>query len=131
MLRTAVAASALLSLSAALPTSSSHTSGSTAIDWQPCNLDFPAAVETAIEAHGDTVYCAILTVPLDYTESSEGETLDLQLVRIKATKEPFKGSILTNPGGPGGSGVDWIAVDGPSIRDDLGGYHDVVGFDPR
>jgi hypothetical protein len=50
-----------------------------------------------------TLSCATLNVPRDYTVS-DGETITLQLVRSKATKEPFKGSIMFNPGGPGYSG---------------------------
>jgi hypothetical protein len=52
--------------------------------------------------------CARLEVPLDYTSASKGETIKLDLIRAKATKKPFMGSVLFNPGGPGGSGVESV-----------------------
>lgn len=121
----------LVSLSSAYPTESSPKLNATSLEWAPCDLEFPPTVQQEIAAHGETIFCASLPVPFDYTDPGIGNTLDLQLIKIKASKEPFKGSVLTNPGGPGASGVDWIAGDGPSIRDDIGGHHDVIGFDPR
>jgi hypothetical protein len=60
-------------------------------------------------------------VPTDYTNAENGVTLDLQLVNFEATKEPFKGSIIMNPGGPGMSGVEEIASKGPIYFDVFGG----------
>jgi hypothetical protein len=101
------------------------------LEWAPCDLDLPSTYQEVIAEHGEPLFCANLSVPLDYSNEKDDRTIDLQLIKVKANKEPFKGSILTNPGGPGGSGVDWIAARGPSFRDALGGYHDVIGFDPR
>ena len=76
--------------------------------------------------------CGTLTVPLDYSDPTSNETLDLALVRVSAVKQPKKGSILFNPGGPGISGRDWIV--GPYAEDQLvatGGAYDLIGFDTR
>ncbi len=75
--------------------------------------------------------CATLEVPVDY-DNPEGETIDLALSRVPARKGSKRlGSIVVNPGGPGGSGVDYAkAADfivGKKVRD----AYDVVGFDPR
>ncbi len=80
--------------------------------------------------HG-TFQCATLTVPVDYGEPG-GPTLGLALVRAPAGKpEDRIGSLVMNPGGPGGSGVDYVLaapyVLDRSVRD----RYDVVGFDPR
>lgn len=125
-----LATSLLISSGLAYPTDYSKPN-TTGLEWKPCDLDFPNSEQEIINRHKEPLFCATLPVPLDYTESDNGKTINLQLIRVKATKEPFLGSILTNPGGPGGSGVDWIAMEGPSYRDDLGGHHDVIGFDPR
>lgn len=45
-------------------------------------------------------YCANLTVPLDYTNSSS-EPLTIRLVRVPATTPNPKGSVIFNFGGPG------------------------------
>lgn len=131
MLKTVLASSLLIASGLAYPTDGHHKPNVTSLDWTPCDLDFPSTVKSIIAKHKEPLYCATLPVPLDYTDSDNGKTVALQLIKVKANKEPFMGSILTNPGGPGGSGVDWIAGSGPQYRDDLGGFHDIIGFDPR
>lgn len=131
MLGTVLAASLLASSGLAYPTDTTPKPNATSLEWAPCDLDFPSYTKEIIAKNNESIYCANLTVPLDYTEPEDERTINLQLIKIKATNEPFKGSILTNPGGPGGSGVDWIATEGPKYRDALGGFHDVIGFDPR
>jgi pimeloyl-ACP methyl ester carboxylesterase len=75
--------------------------------------------------------CATLTVPVDY-QAPDGATIDLEVLRVPA-RRPSKriGSLVVNPGGPGGSGVDYAraadVIVGPGVRD----AYDVVGFDPR
>ncbi|KZM25686.1 hydrolase [Ascochyta rabiei] len=131
MPRSAIASSIFLSISLAFSADVALSYDTNSLKWAPCDLDFSSEIQLEVAAHAEPLFCATLPVPLDYTNRKNGQFLDLQLIKIKATKEPFKGSVLTNPGGPGGSGVDWIATDGPSIRNDLGGHHDVIGFDPR
>lgn len=99
--------------------------------WAPCNLDFPESYDPIITPRNDSLDCATLSVPLDYSNPKDSRSIDLQLIRQKATKEPFKGSVLTNPGGPGGSGVEDIAISGSLHSEYVGGHHDVIGFDPR
>ncbi|MGG5259968.1 alpha/beta hydrolase [Phycicoccus avicenniae] len=75
--------------------------------------------------------CAKLTVPVDYARP-EGSTIEVALLKVPAKKSSKRiGSLVVNPGGPGGSGVDYArAADfivGPGVRD----RYDVVGFDPR
>lgn len=129
MLQKAIATSLLISSALAYPTDDKHNA--TTLDWAPCDLDLPSTYQGIIDARNETLDCATLSVPLDYTNSKDGRSIELQLIRAKATKEPFKGSILTNPGGPGGSGVESIVIQGPDFRDLVGGHHDVIGFDPR
>ncbi|GAA2043684.1 alpha/beta hydrolase [Agromyces tropicus] len=74
--------------------------------------------------------CSTATAPLDWSDPAAGE-IELALVRQPATGEKI-GSLLVNPGGPGGSGFDFIAesIDyavGPRLQQRF----DVVGFDPR
>ncbi|PLB49313.1 alpha/beta-hydrolase [Aspergillus steynii IBT 23096] len=113
------------SLVEALPHESNHEQ---TLHWAPCDLDFPNATAELIKTPVD---CAKLRVPLDYTYVDSGETIELQLVKINATKKPVEGSIIFNPGGPGGSGVEEVSTKGPMYREVFGGHFNVIGFDPR
>jgi pimeloyl-ACP methyl ester carboxylesterase len=75
--------------------------------------------------------CARLTVPVDY-ERPDGPTIRLSLVRRPAGDPDRRiGSLVVNPGGPGGSGVQYArAAESVISRASLRGF-DVVGFDPR
>ncbi|MHC2186405.1 alpha/beta hydrolase [Rathayibacter agropyri] len=80
---------------------------------------------------GDGALCATATVPLDWDEPT-GDTASIALVRRPATEGPALGSLLVNPGGPGGSGVDFIRNSAKFAVDSrLAARYDVVGFDPR
>lgn len=52
-----------------------------------------------------TLECGTIQVPLDYTDLSVG-SFDLAVVRVPANSSSPRGSILTNPGGPGISGIE-------------------------
>lgn len=42
-----------------------------------------------------------------------------------------KGTLVVNPGGPGGSGTDWVLAAGRALQVASGDQYDVLGFDPR
>ncbi len=76
--------------------------------------------------------CSSFRVPLDY-DDPHGPKIALAVVRLPASDPASRiGSILLNPGGPGGSGVDMVVQAGsflftPEVR----ARFDLVGFDPR
>jgi len=75
--------------------------------------------------------CATLSVPADY-RNADGDTIKIALVRLPASEGKAKGIILTNPGGPGASGVEFISWAGRELADSLELENfDIVGFDPR
>ncbi|TEB34815.1 hypothetical protein FA13DRAFT_1707039 [Coprinellus micaceus] len=87
--------------------------------WHPC---YPEA---------GTFECARLTVPLDYSDPG-GREAAIALIRKPATtQEGYRGPILFNPGGPGGSGVEWFLAVGNDFATILGPQFDIVSFDPR
>ncbi|KAJ3192828.1 hypothetical protein HK101_005917 [Irineochytrium annulatum] len=86
--------------------------------WKPCG-----------DMEG--MHCGSIDVPLDHLSTNDTRTIAIALIRFPATKEPHLGSILINPGGPGGSGVDMVKHYGPKLSIVTGGQHDIVGFDPR
>ncbi|KAJ8508854.1 hypothetical protein ONZ45_g8924 [Pleurotus djamor] len=73
--------------------------------------------------------CARLQVPLDYDDPSQG-TAAIALIRISAATQPAP-TILLNPGGPGGSGVQTILGLAPWLVSTLSTSYNIVGFDPR
>ncbi len=101
----------------------------TRLSWSRCYRDVSA------ETGGTPYECSIAQVPLDY-DAPNGAAVQLAVVRIPARDPAHKlGSIFLNPGGPGGSGVDFALFFGPfadvfwgpEVRDRF----DLVGFDPR
>jgi pimeloyl-ACP methyl ester carboxylesterase len=71
-------------------------------------------------------------VPLDY-DRPKGKQITLALARLPAADPSRKiGSLFLNPGGPGGSGVDFLFGAGPFLySDEVRARFDLVGFDPR
>ncbi|MGW8484614.1 alpha/beta hydrolase [Microbacterium sp. NPDC055903] len=87
--------------------------------------------ELSWTACGTGFDCTTVTAPLDWENPSSGEVMELSVVRHQATDEAL-GSLLTNPGGPGASGVELIrdSLDF-AVGEDLIDNYDVIGFDPR
>ena len=94
--------------------------GST-VRWSPCrpNSGFPFE-------------CARVQVPLDYSNPQAG-TISLALLRLPAADPAHRiGSLFVNPGGPGGSGVNFVRSAGPYLYGGaIQSRFDIVGFDPR
>lgn len=75
--------------------------------------------------------CTDLTVPIDYAKPGDGD-IKIKVLRVKAQDQRRRiGSLVVNPGGPGGSGVDYAASADLIVGAPVRRYYDVVGFDPR
>ena len=75
--------------------------------------------------------CATAKAPLDWSDPG-GDAIELSLVRQPATSGTALGSLLVNPGGPGGSGFDFVKDTVDYATDErLQSSFDIVGFDPR
>ncbi|MDL5485922.1 alpha/beta hydrolase [Microbacterium wangruii] len=90
------------------------------VDWQECD-----------GADSGLYDCATVVAPLDWDDPDAGE-IELAVIRRHADSGEPIGSLLTNPGGPGSSGVELIRdsaayATGAALRD----AYDVIGFDPR
>lgn len=73
--------------------------------------------------------CALMVVPLDYARP-RGTKIKIAVSRVLHTDPDFKGMIAVNPGGPGGSGLNYSVLGG-SIPNGVGAKYDWYGFDPR
>ena len=82
----------------------------------------------------DPFECGRIEVPLNY-DDPDGETMQIAVLRLPAGDGPGDriGSLVINPGGPGGSGMQVAVL---AALTGLGGSpilqrFDLVGFDPR
>ena len=74
--------------------------------------------------------CARITVPMDYANPDAG-TVELAAVMAEADGDA-EGTILINPGGPGGSGYDVVSQSLENLTSDrLRENYNILGFDPR
>ncbi|KPI44279.1 putative hydrolase [Cyphellophora attinorum] len=119
----------LLPLALAIPHVSRASKFNSTIEWRSCP-EVKDLVDASNGVEGAPFDCATLPVPLDY-EANDGVLLDLALFRVNATKEPVLGTVLFNPGGPGGTGGENLPIQGPDIVETLGGQYHVVSWDPR
>ncbi len=100
------------------------------LDWGSC-ADLATSEDTSFYRSA-SLQCADLTVPLSYDEP-DGETVTVKVLRKPATDPSQRiGSVIINPGGPGGSGVETAGqLAAYGITAELGKRFDIVGFDPR
>lgn len=73
--------------------------------------------------------CARVLVPVDYAKP-DGSTLELSVTRVPASGDRI-GSLLVNPGGPGGSAFDYAKAASTVLGADVRASYDVIGVDPR
>ncbi|MET8764856.1 alpha/beta hydrolase [Lentzea sp. NPDC004782] len=98
--------------------------------WQDC-APF-ATTGSSRQAYGSKrdVECTRLQVPLDYSKP-DGDTITIGVLRYRATGQKI-GSLLINPGGPGGSGMASAAgMVADYHKTELAKRFDLIGFDPR
>jgi pimeloyl-ACP methyl ester carboxylesterase len=87
------------------------------LEWDDCA---PAGME-----------CTTVTAPIDWDDPDGGD-IELAVVRLAIDGGDRVGSLLMNPGGPGGSGVDLVQQAAEFVTSDaLRDRFDIVGWDPR
>ncbi|MGX7670946.1 alpha/beta hydrolase [Plantactinospora sp. DSM 117369] len=110
-----------------------------AADWKPC----PEVPRKLVGRGAPNMRydCATIGVPADWSTAggagAGGDKLEISLLRIRSTKQQDRiGSLLINPGGPGGSGVDSavylsFGASFGGLPDEVTRRFDIIGFDPR
>jgi hypothetical protein len=87
------------------------------LDWSACE---PAGME-----------CTTVMAPVDWKSPGDGD-IELAVVRLATDSSDRIGSLLMNPGGPGGSGVELVQQAAEFVTSDtLRDRFDIVGWDPR
>ena len=97
----------------------------TGVDWKDCPEDWGVK---------DPVQCGWVTVPVDYAKP-DGKKIKIAVDRAVSTggKKKRQGSLVYNPGGPGGSGLKFPSriPDKNPLWAKAATAYDFVGFDPR
>jgi pimeloyl-ACP methyl ester carboxylesterase len=124
------------------PAPASPTSSATAAGSPPAATSSPPASDPAALArfyHQQLQWtacqrlfqCATAQVPLSYSDPA-GPTITLALARLPASDPAQRiGSLLVNPGGPGGSGKQFVLAAATLFPAAIRARFDIVGFDPR
>ncbi len=102
------------------------------ITWTDCDARITDIIAGTPGSERDLAFqCGRTEVPIDHDEP-DGETLPLFLVRAQLAGQTDRiGSLLVNPGGPGGSGADAALDLALTLPEDVLRRFDLVGFDPR
>lgn len=121
-MRKTVSIAAVVVAAAALVVPTANAAPAPTVTWRQCPAD--------VAVPG--MECGTLQVPLDYKKPRDRK-IELMISRLRSAKpEARRGVLLTNPGGPGGSGLTF-----PSLLKLLGlpqsvlDSYDVIGVDPR
>ncbi|KAL7947655.1 Alpha/Beta hydrolase protein [Trichoderma barbatum] len=91
------------------------------IEWTLCgNLE------------GSDLECSSITVPMDQFDerNSRNKTFSIPLARLRGSRNAQK-NIIVNPGGPGGSGINWLYRRGKATQKIAGDDFHILSFDPR
>ncbi len=100
------------------------------LQWSGCGSFAPDTASVPAYSR-PALQCARLTVPLSYAKPT-GPTIQIAVMRKPATGTSRTGSLLINPGGPGDSGLTFLAGSAyASAYAPLNQSFDLVGFDPR
>jgi pimeloyl-ACP methyl ester carboxylesterase len=99
------------------------SNSSISIHWSNCTSQDPAFLR-----------CGEIQAPIDYANPSGG-TFSLQFAQLKADNTSRVGSLVFNPGGPGGSGSETIINIALGKKDLLSpklvSHYDLIGLDTR
>jgi pimeloyl-ACP methyl ester carboxylesterase len=99
-------------------------------DFAPDSLIEQVTEATAFE-------CTTVPVPQDWDNPESPERFDIAMMRARSNDQEDRiGSLLINPGGPGGSGIEtavYLSLDSElgGLPNDITERFDIVGFDPR
>jgi pimeloyl-ACP methyl ester carboxylesterase len=114
-----LAAASLLGATAAISAPSMAHAGRPAVPvprWHGCD---------------DGFYCATLRVPLDYRHPDR-RSINIAVIEHRPTGQQHAiGSLLFNPGGPGGAGTQALPLAYPFFPARLKAVFNIVSFDPR
>ncbi|CAA7269868.1 unnamed protein product [Cyclocybe aegerita] len=131
-IRAAMTAAGLAHLVNLVPYARGQKQTDSGFEW---NSLTPSVNLNWVNCYSDATQCTRFSVPLNYSDPSAG-TAAIALIRIPSPlglsgSPAYRGPVLFNPGGPGGSGVYYTLLLGKTIASVIGPEFDLVSFDPR
>jgi len=94
--------------------------------------DIAAVVWRDCDSQDSPWECGAIEVPLDYRRPDDLSSVSIAVTRLPATVPSARiGSLVLNPGGPGGSGLDLAWGYAARFPAEVLERFDLVGFDPR
>ncbi|KAM0335137.1 hypothetical protein ACHAQA_000177 [Verticillium albo-atrum] len=125
------ALSALSILGAALGQTSDNAEWNWAAIEPSRELEWHKCFDCAGQCEGQ-LDCARLDLPMDWSNPSDDQRVVLAISRIPAVnKTDYRGPVILNPGGAGGSGIYVLRLYGKYMQSVVGDNHDFISFDPR
>lgn len=97
------------------------------ISWQPCFTTVPHG----LPAGSDRLQCGTLSAPMDWNRPDSSPSITIAVSRLRPEHGEPKGSVLTNPGGPGGPGRTLPLVFLEKDRRALLDNEEIIGIDVR
>ena len=112
-------------------TSSGNAGGATTSGSSAASGSSGTASGIAWTSCGERLECAKVPVPLDWSDPG-GEQINLAVIKHLASKPDQRiGTMLTDPGGPGDTGVGLVRGGGDDLDKWGDGRFDIIGWDPR
>ncbi|KAI2470107.1 TAP-like protein-domain-containing protein [Annulohypoxylon bovei var. microspora] len=136
-MKSVVLSGLLAGLSGQYAAAETQASSATTFDWATLK---PSTSLEYTNCYND-FKCAKLSVPLDWLNNSTSvngtSCVSIAIIALPATVDEsdpsFGGTIITNPGGPGGSGVTFLLEAGKYMQTmaDNTKHYEFLSFDPR
>jgi pimeloyl-ACP methyl ester carboxylesterase len=125
-----LALTGVASATAASAASDPAAAAKSSIKWGSCaHLKYSGDAKYLVQSHAQ---CAYVSVPENYNKPHGTHIkIAVSLVKHTSSAKNYQGIALTNPGGPGGSGVTLPVDIAGNLPTSVAADYDWIGFDPR
>ncbi|GAA0507310.1 peptidase [Saccharopolyspora subtropica] len=98
------------------------------IQWAPC---FAGELPPELPPGSERLQCGTFTAPLDWHNPDNGKEISIAVSRLTPADGPTGRALFTNPGGPGGAGLEMPLALLTMNRPELPANFDIYGIDVR
>ncbi|KAA5836302.1 alpha/beta hydrolase [Saccharopolyspora hirsuta] len=98
------------------------------IQWAPC---FDGELPPELPPGSERLQCGTFTAPMDWHDPDNGKEISIAVSRLSPESGPAGRALFTNPGGPGGAGLNMPLAMLANGRPELPANFDIYGIDVR